>query len=225
MALQPFDPLYQYYGEMADGSDVESAVEATLRKYLNDYLGRWERKTGRRTGSVQRPTKYIRNNSEDFTTWPGHDFPAILLLSPGLTEQPVKGNDSWSTRWFLGLACIALGDDEDEARAISRGVGSACRSLLLHHGGLLGFANGVTWVDERYDDLTYDDSRSIAASKLIFYVDVQRTASRFGGPPDGILTPGGGTPSPNEPPVPVVKEDGVTTTVHPALVDTSVEIT
>lgn len=218
------DTDYMYYGEMLDGDDVENAVEDTLRKYMNDYLGRWERKKGREVGLVKRPDMYPRNNAEDFASWPGHDFPVVLLVSPGLTQPPVKHVDVISTQWFVGVAAIALAGTREEASAISRGIGSACRSILLHHGGLLGFASGVTYVDERYDDLEIDDSRSIMASKLIFYVDVDRTADRMGGPPDAILTPDDDTPPTSEPPVPTVKEDGVSTQVIPASITTDIAV-
>jgi hypothetical protein len=59
---------------------------------------------------------------------------------------------------------------------------AAVRMAMLQHPSLDGLALGTRWIDESYDELEYDDSRTIAAGLVNFGVDIDAVVDAFGGP-------------------------------------------
>jgi hypothetical protein len=50
-----------------------------------------------------------------------------------------------------------------------------------------GHAEAVDWLDERYDDLAYDDTRSHSSGQAHFAVEVANVGSSYGGPVEPML--------------------------------------
>jgi hypothetical protein len=53
---------------------------------------------------------------------------------------------------------------------------------MLQHPSLNGLALGTRWIDESYDELDYDDSRTIAAGLVSLGIEIDAVVDAFGGP-------------------------------------------
>ena len=53
---------------------------------------------------------------------------------------------------------------------------------MLQHPSMGGFAQGCRWIDEDYDELGYDDSRTIAAGIVSLGLEVNEVLNCYGGP-------------------------------------------
>lgn len=172
-------------GRIVSGRDVELAALATLKAWSSTYLAEAERQTGREVGSLPRVRTWT--TSPDFEKWPEDQLPCVLLISPGLVDPPdADGAGKYRARFSLGIANIASTATADETADVAKLYCAAHRTCLLQHPSLDGFAAGVTWLDENYDDLPFDDTRSLGAGKAIFAVEVRDISTRYRGPQDPV---------------------------------------
>jgi hypothetical protein len=149
-----------------------------------------ERQSGRAPASLPRVRGWA--TAADFETWPEDQVPRVLLVSPGLLAPPIAdGHGTYRATWSLGLGVVVSAATMDETMVLAKLYTAALRVCLLQHQSLEGFAAGVEWLDENYDDLPSIDSRSLGAGQAIFAVTVDDVSRRWGGPP-----------TPNEPPSP-----------------------
>jgi hypothetical protein len=187
MATEPFvSPV----GPIISGRDCELAAISTLQKWISTYLAEAERQTGRTVGSLPRIRAWT--TSPDFEKWPEDQLPAVLLISPGLVDPPLAdGQGFYRVRFSMGLAAIVSTSQMDETAVLAKLYCATLRTCLLQHQSLEGFAAGVEWIDENYDDLPSIDDRSLGAGKAIFAVEVRNISRRWNGPP-----------TPSDPPTP-----------------------
>lgn len=176
------NPYASAIGPIITGRDVELAAIAVLRKWASTYLAEAERQTGRTVGSLPRPRSY--STAPDFETWPEDQLPRVLLVAPGLAEAPAAyGAGEFHARFLLGIACIVSARSMDETADLAKLYCATLRTVLVQHQSLDGFAAGVVWLDEDYDDLPSIDDRSLGAGQAIFTVEVAGFARRYNGPP------------------------------------------
>lgn len=178
-------PYVSEVGPMVTGRDVELAALATLKRWSSAYLTDAEHKTGRTPGSLPRVRAWT--TAPDFEKWPEDQLPCVLLLSPGLAEAPMMdGAGAYRAQFGLGIAAIVSTARMDETALLAKLYCAALRTCLIQKQSLEGFAAGVTWLDENYDDLPSIDDRSLGAGQAIFAVQVDEVTQRWNGP----ATPG-----------------------------------
>jgi hypothetical protein len=127
--------------------------------------------------------------SAAFERWAEDQFPTILVMSTGLAAPPkAEGSGRVRATWACGIAAITEGGGENpgaDAKQTAGAYFAAVRALMLQHPGLGGFARGVTWTDERYDQVPSDAERSIATAYGMFSIEVAQALDRHA----GITTP------------------------------------
>jgi hypothetical protein len=171
-------PFTSAIGKIVTGRDVELAALAVLKKWASTYLGEAEAATGRVRGSLPRPRAWT--TATEFEKWPEDQLPAVLLISPGLAAPPrADGNGTYRASFALGIVSTS---HMDETAALAKLYCATLRACLLQHQSLEGFAAGVTWADENYDDLPSIDDRSLGAGQAIFVVEVDAISTRWNGP-------------------------------------------
>lgn len=184
MTLAPAETIFE---RIVTGADVEGWCIDCLRKWSGTYLAELERQHGVEAGTYQRVRQWV--TAPSFDKWPEDQLPAVLLISVGLAEEPLKaGNGAYRARWQMGVACIVSASTQADAHAMAMLYIAAHRAILVQRPSLEGVAQGIVWQDENYDDLPYDDTRSLAAGQAIFTVEV-----------DGVVTTGAGPLVPSDP--------------------------
>jgi hypothetical protein len=178
------------FGPIISGGDVEQWCLDLLRKWTSTYLAEKERQDGLTAGDLQRPRFY--GVTVSFDQWPEAQLPSVLVISIGLAERPLqKGDGSYTGRWEMGVGCVCSARTEDEAHAMAMRYMAALRVLFLQRPSLEGHAAGVDWLGEQYDQLGFDESRSLAGGFGQFTVEVDGIALAKAGPvtPDVPLDP------------------------------------
>lgn len=176
------------FGPIIAASDVEEWCWALLRKWFGTYLAEVERQHGIAEGTLQRPRAFV--TAPSFDKWPEDQLPALMLVSVGLAEEPLKtGNGKVRGRWQIGAACICSARTQAESHRMAGLYGAALYALFEQRPSLDGHARGVVWQDYTIDDdLEFDDLRSLSGALAAFTVEV-----------DGIVTTGAGPLTPGEP--------------------------
>jgi hypothetical protein len=186
------------FGPIVSGHDVEQWSLALIRKWFSTYLAEKEAQDGLTRGALQRPRGYVIAPSLD--KWPEDQLPAIVLVSVGLAERPLKeGSGRYRARWDMGVACICSARTQSESHANAQRYMAALRLIFIQRPSLDGKASGVDWQGEQYDQLDYDDLRSIDGGFGQFTVEVEDIALAGGGPatPDVPLAPDDTLPWPD----------------------------
>jgi hypothetical protein len=174
------DPL-SIFGPVVSGADVESWCVETLRKWSSTYLTELENRSGRKPGSLQRVRAFV--TVPTFDKWPEDQLPALLVISVGLSERPKKSGDgTYDARWRMTLGVICSARTQAEAHELAMDYTAWHRELLLNRQSLEGRAAGVDFIDEKYDTLPFDDTRSLGAGEVTFTVEVHDVASAYAGP-------------------------------------------
>lgn len=180
-ALQAPNPYTQAIGPIVTGRDVELAVMRFLKRWSGTYLAECERQGGFAPAALPRIRSWT--TSPDFETWPEDQIPCVLLVSPGLAEAPLAdGSGVYRVKFTLGIAVIVSTAKMDETARLGKLYVAAMRAAILQHQSLEGFASGIEWLDENYDDLPSIDDRSLGAGQAVFAVEVDGFARRWNGP-------------------------------------------
>jgi hypothetical protein len=174
------------YGKIVVASDIERAVQGVLEKWFSSYLREVERQQDWADEELVSPKNYSNRNS--FDVEPGEVMPKVVIVSPGLAEQPgkVEGNGVYRAKWSLGVGVAIAARTEEKAKALADMYGAAVRGILLQV-DKSEFQNvdciGVDWVDENYDDLPVEDQlQKYRASMTLFVIEVDNAVSIWSGP-------------------------------------------
>lgn len=170
------------FGPMIDGSIVENAVIAHLKKWYSTYLAEVERQAGVDAGTWKRPRAWITTN--EFDNFPEAQLPAVLLICPGLAGKPMKtgGHGKYRAPFSLATAVIVSAATRADAIMLSKKHSLALRAVMVQKASIGGFALGCEWIGEVYDDLGHDSSRSIAVGKSQFIIEVDDVLTQRRGP-------------------------------------------
>lgn len=206
------NPFTQAIGPIVTGRDVERAALALLKRWSGTYLAECERQRGRPLGSLPRIRTYT--TASEFEKWPEDQLPTLLLISPGLVEQPLPdGAGVYRAKFALGVAVVVSAATMNDTAELAKLYCAAMRSALLQHQSLEGFASGIEWLDENYDDLPSEDTRSLGAGQAIFAVEVAGISRRWNGPKTPSEPPDPDTlPLPTDP-----YAERVVVEVHPTI--------
>ena len=185
------------FGPIVTGGDVEQWTLDLLHTWLSTYLAETERQHGYTGHDLPRPRGWALGPS--FDKWPEDQLPGVLVSSRGTLDPPRRhGDGMFSARWAIEPGVVCTARTQNEAHALAALYGAAVRLLLIQRPSLGGHAAGVAWLGESYDDLGYDDTRSLYAVKELFAVQVDEVAYSDAGPasPEAPLTPDDTAPWP-----------------------------
>lgn len=183
-------PQPSIFGAIVDGGDVERWTLALLKRWLSTYLAETERQHGIVAGKTPRPRGWAIGPS--FDKWPEDQVPGILVVSPGTSAAPIKdGGGYYRARWLLDVGALCSTRSQAETRAQAQLYGGAITDLLIQRPSLDDHAHGTLWLGLSYEDLGYDDTRSLSAVRTRFTVEVEQVALANAGPtlPDEPLDP------------------------------------
>ena len=170
------------FGDIVTGADVEAAVQATIERWMPDYLAEVGAKYGYARGSLPLFRSFVPSLTID--TFEEDQTPSCVIVSPGTLSNPEKRQRAMHARFALGIGCIVSGKDKDNTRLLARIYAAAVRTLIIQKPSLGEFAEGVNWISERYDAITALESasRTLGAGVLQFGVDVGYVNQAYGGP-------------------------------------------
>ena len=171
------------YGQIITGADVREAVEATLRAWMPAYLGEIAAVRGKSRGDL--PTFRSYQSATSVDSWPEDQLPACIIVAPGLAGPPEKHGSEYTATWSVGVATVNSASTREATTELVELYTAAIRSAVMQHPSLGDFASGLEWIDESYDELGFEESRTIAAGQVILGVQV-----------DGVLDSSQGTKTP-----------------------------
>lgn len=174
-------PFTSAIGPIVTGRDVEVAAIRVLKRWSGTYLAECERQRDYEPGSLPRIRAWTASPTLD--KWPEDQLPVVIVISPGLIDGPSPdGRGLYRARFSLGIAPVTSAAGLERTAELAKLYTAALRSCLIQHQSLEGFALGVEWLDESYDDLPLDDGRTLGAGQAIFAVEVGGIARRWNGP-------------------------------------------
>lgn len=181
------------FGEITTGTEIKNAVIETLQTWLPTYLQEVEHQLDRPRGDIVAPKVYKKTNT--FDTIDVVNIPVCLVVCPGLAGRPAHEGDGYYRAPFtLGIACIVSARDEESTKEVADIYGAAVRACMLQKRlSVTGLDSDVDWIEESYDDIPEQDSRTLGAAQVIFTVTVYDVVSRIGGPlapADPVKQPG-----------------------------------
>ena len=184
------------YGAVVTARDVREAVIANLKDWSPAYVGEVSVQSGRlRCGDGALPAFRSYGTATSFSTFPEDQLPACIVVVPGLAETPVRqGDGTYLAEWSVGVGVVVSGKDRESTDDLVRLYSAAVRMAMIQKPSMGGFAVGSRWIDENYDELAYDDSRTVAAGIVSLGIEVDAVMNAYGGPKvppeDACVDPG-----------------------------------
>ncbi len=152
-----------------------------LREWSDTYIAEVERQHSIEAGSLARVRGWVL--SPTFDKWPEDQVPGVLIVSTGVAATPQRhGEGMYRATWSIELGCIASARTQQLAHEQAMLMLAAHKAILVQRPSLEGFAAGTRWMSERYDPLSYDDTRSLYAATATFAVDVENVLFSLAGP-------------------------------------------
>lgn len=152
------------FGPLVTPTTVKSRVLATLRDWMPTYVAEVERQNELEPQRLELPRSYVYRG-EEIDKSPEDALPAVIVSTPGTSDDPTPDEDGfYQAPWVVNVAVVASAKDQDSTEVLVGYYAAAVRGILVHNQSLGGFANGVTWKGERYEDLDPDGHRSIHAA-------------------------------------------------------------
>lgn len=151
---------------------LEMAIVDTLDQYILDYINTFAPGTAP-------PASITRRNTID--NWVEEQLPCIVVASIGLVgETPPKrgaANRPVITLPFgVGIGTIVSAATQTDTRDVAQDYSACIRHLMLQYQSLgleKGVIEGITYVDERYNELVdSDQNRSLLAATVFFAIQV-----------------------------------------------------
>jgi len=169
------------FGPIVTGADVEGFVRDELKTWFSTYLAEVERQHGYSGHDLPRPKGWAIGPS--FDKWPEDQLPGVLVSSRGVPAPPIRdGEGYYRARWLVEPGVVCSARTQAESHTLAMLYGAALRWLMVQRPSLGGNAESSDWLGESYDDLGYDESRSLYAVRETFSVEVVAVMTTDGGP-------------------------------------------
>jgi hypothetical protein len=178
------------FGRIISGADVEDWCEQLVRKWISTYLAEKEEQDGLRRGMLPRPRGWV--TAPDVNKWPEDQLPAIIFASTGVPAPPRKGGDGrYRARWDMRVTTVVSASTERDSRRLASRYTAAIRVLFLQHPSLEGHAAGIDWPAEAYNEIAFDEQRSLGHGTVALLIDVDDVTTANAGPatPSETLDP------------------------------------
>jgi hypothetical protein len=179
----------EVFGPLVLATDVEDAVEATLKLWMATYLGFVDRHIGRVSPWLLPPKSYTVTS--DWDAFPEEQSPAVLIMCPGVTKPLMDGKREYRAIFPVSIGVRVEAPDRRSTERLAKYYGGAIRALLSGKGSLGDFAVATTWEDEKYGTHVSDRSqRTFGSADLKFNVEVRQVVRRLSGPAEPLKAPG-----------------------------------
>lgn len=189
----------QVFGRIVTAEQVEQAVIETLQLWLPTYLRQME-VVGERPDQSLRPPRHYKTANR-FENWPDDQLPVAVVVSPGLREAPRRlGSGEFNAKWTVGIGIVCSADNAQNTNSLAKAYAAAVRAVLTQKPDLGGFAAGVEWLDETYDDAPVEAGRTLASGQVVFAIQVNSVLDTFRGPVTPTVTPEANPPGWSTPP-------------------------
>lgn len=181
------------FGPIVSASEVEDAVEKSLRYWFPTYLAEMERRLKLRKAILAVPQNYTSRNSFDAVE--GERTPKIVVIAPGLETEPMKNSTSYRATWRLGIGIATGAKTEKDCNRHIKAYAAAARAIMIHKPQTIcdngvPYLDEIVWLSEAYEDLDIPNQhRLYKAATLWFAMDINAVTARRGGPPDPNLAP------------------------------------
>jgi hypothetical protein len=116
--------------------------------------------------------------------------------------------------WLVAIGAVCAARTDQDAKDLSGYYGAAIRLAMMHMPELGGWAAGVEWNDERYDDWAPILEQMVSSVRLVFTIEVDGVINVFEGfrTSDGTLRTSDGTLTvPSDPYAPLTPYPEITT--------------
>ena len=169
-----WEPTDDVFGPIFDGSLLTRAIIATLKLWMETYIREIEYQRGWTIGEIPLPKTYVERWA--FDSYPDDKMPAVVVVSPGMTEHPRRDGDGMMNGWWaFGVGVIAAASTEDNSERLAKTYGAAARLILSQKGSLdeSWYFNGTDILDETYTDLPdIEQARTMRSAHVIGRVQV-----------------------------------------------------
>lgn len=181
----------EVFGPLVIATDVEDAVEATLKLWMQTYLERMVRHIGKPAGWLSPPKSYTV--SSDFDHFPEEAVPAVLIICPNIDKPLMDGKREYRATFPIKLGIFVEARDRRSSERLAKYYAAALGELLLHKGSLGDFAIATTWEGDEYGTRVSDHSqRTFGSAEIKLAVEVRQVRKRLSGP--GAVPPAPQTP-------------------------------
>lgn len=171
----------EVFGRIIDGGQVEDAVIATLQLWLPTYIAEVAAQNGLDRSAIPNIRSYHTVNSYD--KWPEDQLPSLVVISGGVPDDiTVASGGVHRAQFAFGFAVFCSANTESNTARMAKRYAAAIRACFVQHQSLGGFARGVEWKGEVYDDVESVDSRSLASARGVYLVEVDDVVSSGKGP-------------------------------------------
>jgi len=200
-------PTDDVFLSIFDGSVLTRAVLNTLKLWYPRYLREIEyQRPDLVSGKIPVPKTYVERWT--FDSYPDDKIPAVIVVSPGMADQPRRDGDGTVSGWWaIGVGVIAAASTEDNSERLAKIYGAAARSILSQKGWLdeSWEFNGCEILSEMYDEVPdIEQARTMRSAHVIGRVQVMNMWNTGSGPrdpgdpSDPLAMPGSQWPEANE---------------------------
>lgn len=168
------------FGPLIVSTTVEQAVEDTLKRWIDTYLGEVERRSaGRwRLRQITRPRSWEVHSDVHQTS--DRQLPAVVVESAELDRD--RDADSVDGQWGITVTAYAKGTNRRNTRATVAAYEAAISLILEHKGSLGGIAQATIVGGSRFDAVPSQRDKTLAGAEVRIAVFVPSIAGRRGGP-------------------------------------------
>lgn len=151
---------------------LEMAIVDTLDLRILDYINTFAPGTAP-------PASITRRNTID--NWVEEQLPCIVVASIGLVGEapPKRGaahRPTYTLPFGVGIGTIVSAATQTDTRDVAQDYAACIRHLMLQYQSLgldEGVVEGITYIDERYNELVdTDQTRTMLAATVFFAVGI-----------------------------------------------------
>jgi hypothetical protein len=177
------------YGDIVTGEEVSKKVIEFIQRWSPAYIaeiGRRNEFNGKNDDGTDQPTlspfmSFAARAQEDKNV--EEQTPACTVVVPGLADEPRRAGDGkHSAKWAAAVLIIVSGRDEESTARGVRLYCAAVRAMFVQHPDIDGFASSTDWVDEDYDALDFENSRTLQGGRVDLVIEVNAVVDSAAGP-------------------------------------------
>jgi hypothetical protein len=173
-------------GPVVTADEVCQAVATILETFLPDVLASIPDDR-----TIDPPSSYSQVPTREAVLQAEAELPAVGIFSAGLSGPPVRDEDgNWSKTWRVTVVGYVRAGSYTDTQWMCRTLAPLILAVLAQNQTLGGIAASVTPIDETYDVVDSDASRTLAGCAVDIDVEVQDSFNDLVIPPydpDGPL--------------------------------------
>lgn len=177
------------FGSIIPADVLEDDLTSYLQKWFKTYAAEVSEQVNGQRGLYPEPKYWTTAPIVALESESQIRYPAVLVVSPGLLQKPVRhGDGSYEGTYQIGVCIITTARKEIEAGRMARRYGAAIHTAVMQHQSLdTTYIEGIEWADERFTDFLSAEQETCASATEIFNITVKGLFNMFGGP--GVANP------------------------------------